>query len=513
MKATTISSCLLTAMTLISSRCVRADIVTLDDNGGFGGSGSIEVTYGEPMPWVDMPQLDYEHQFKGYYDQDGKMYIDKWCVSASDWDKHGDCVLHAEWAECTYFYLDMQDGSDVMFWYQAMPGDVLPMIPVETRPGYIFGGAMIGDELYFDETGNPTKPWVGGNGQVECTIVCIWTPIKVKAILTHGQASGIADREIEIEYNDWMYWVEPPVWHGHTFLGYCDEWDNYYIGNNGYANMPWPFLEETTLYAKWELAQVVITYANKTGHSWSYSRLAEYDGPLPEITMPEERGYVFLGLYDDQGVQYYDSKGHGVRTVDKVENFSLTARWESTMTAAELTEKLSTGGAGEHIEIVLRGPISGLDSELLVSKGEDVVIDLNGFEIDRGLEGMAAVVSGGVIRVEGILTIKDSFGGGRIMGGNVVGNGGGILVAKNGVLRLLGGTVCGNTATCAGGGVYGEKHSAVFLGAGKVLGNRAKNGCGIEIPYGTFRLCDETSHEAEECNLQPYSSGLILMFK
>ena len=99
------------------------------------------------------------------------------------------------------------------------------------------------------------------------------------------------------------------------------------------------------------------------------------------------------------------------------------------------------------------------------------------------------------------------------MGGNVVGNGGGILVAKNGVLRLLGGTVCGNTATCAGGGVYGEKHSAVFLGAGKVLGNRAKNGCGIEIPYGTFRLCDETSHEAEECNLQPYSSGLILMFK
>ena len=105
MKATTISSCLLAAMTLISSRNVRADIVTLNDNGGYGGSGFVEVAYGEDMPWISMPWYD-NYRFDGYYDQAGKMYYDQWGSSVTTWDKDGDAMLYAKWIKRADLYAD-----------------------------------------------------------------------------------------------------------------------------------------------------------------------------------------------------------------------------------------------------------------------------------------------------------------------------------------------------------------------------------------------------------------------
>lgn len=510
MKATTISSCLLAAMTLISSRNVRADIVTLNDNGGYGGSGFVEVAYGEDMPWISMPWYD-NYRFDGYYDQAGKMYYDQWGSSVTTWDKDGDAMLYAKWIKRADLYADWRDGTGQHYIGTVDEGEMMPPLYVEPREGWIFKGCkeMDQDEFYYDEWGNPLRAWDGK----AYNFALVWESVKVEVTLTHGTESGIADKTIEVDFGVYFPNMEVPKWFGHRFVGYFKDDGTMCVEENGWGCSMCDSLEPITLYARWELANVQIRYESGFDGTKYCTLTSSYSSALPKVEMPVRRGFKFLGFYDENGNLYYDADMNGVRTVDRDSEFVLRAKWSGAGSAEELRMTIRNTQVGEPTTIKLDGAVDCMTEELVIPAGRDITLDLNGLVIDRGLAEKDAVVSGRVIRVEGILTIKDSFGGGRIMGGNVVGNGGGILVAKNGVLRLLGGTVCGNTATCSGGGVYGEKHSAVFLGAGKVLGNRAKNGCGIEIPYGTFRLCDETSHEAEECNLQPYSPGLILMFK
>lgn len=45
-----------------------------------------------------------------------------------------------------------------------------------------------------------------------------------------------------------------------------------------------------------------------------------YDQPLPDLTnIPTRDGYEFGGIFDENGVMYYDASGHGVRNWDKDE--------------------------------------------------------------------------------------------------------------------------------------------------------------------------------------------------
>ncbi|WP_438433683.1 InlB B-repeat-containing protein [Gorillibacterium sp. sgz500922] len=79
----------------------NASLVTLDDNGGSGGSSVVTVTYGQPMPVATAPsQAGYT--FVGYFDQPngGTKYYHADMSSAKDWDKPGEsAILYAVWAE------------------------------------------------------------------------------------------------------------------------------------------------------------------------------------------------------------------------------------------------------------------------------------------------------------------------------------------------------------------------------------------------------------------------------
>ena len=89
------------------------------------------------------------------------------------------------------------------------------------------------------------------------------------------------------------------------------------------------------------------------------------------------------------------------------------------------------------------------DAALTVPEGKTVVLELNGFTINRNLAEAAA--NGSVIINNGTLAITDTEGG-KIIGGNTTGNGGGIL--NNGTLTLYAGEITGNKAAGQGGGVY-----------------------------------------------------------
>lgn len=75
--------------------------VTLDDNGGLGGSGSVIVTYDQPMPTAAAPSRE-GYRFNGYYDQmsGGTQYYNADMSSAHHWDKtENDMTLYAQWSE------------------------------------------------------------------------------------------------------------------------------------------------------------------------------------------------------------------------------------------------------------------------------------------------------------------------------------------------------------------------------------------------------------------------------
>lgn len=104
-----------------------------------------------------------------------------------------------------------------------------------------------------------------------------------------------------------------------------------------------------------------------------------------------------------------------------------------------------------------------------VASGKTITLDLNGFDINRGLT--AATVDGNVITVQGSLTLR---GAGKITGGyaaTLVGIGGGVRVINGGNLTMYGGEITGNTAAHAAG-VYVNNGSFVMNG-GEIAHNVA----------------------------------------
>ena len=81
--------------------------VTLDMEGGNGGTASVNVAYGAAMPTITIPTKD-DHLFDGYYDGDngtGTKYYNADGTSAKNWDKET-ATLYARWipyTQCIFF--------------------------------------------------------------------------------------------------------------------------------------------------------------------------------------------------------------------------------------------------------------------------------------------------------------------------------------------------------------------------------------------------------------------------
>ncbi len=79
--------------------------VTLDPQGGSGGTTSVTVAFGADMPSATMPQ-QMGYTFAGYYDATtgGKQYYNADGSSACKWDKAVDAAtLYAHWTPITYY--------------------------------------------------------------------------------------------------------------------------------------------------------------------------------------------------------------------------------------------------------------------------------------------------------------------------------------------------------------------------------------------------------------------------
>lgn len=161
-----------------------------------------------------------------------------------------------------------------------------------------------------------------------------------------------------------------------------------------------------------------------------------------------------------------------------------------------LQAAIDRAGAGE--VIALTEDLTALEGDvtLNIPAGKRLVLDLNGYTLDRNRK-VRDKNSGSVITVEAgaMLTLRDSVGTGVVTGGSHD-NGGGILnrgtlimeggritgnaalhdgggLANNGTMVLMGGSVTGNVASVRGGGVFNQAKASLTVDDGIVFGNDA----------------------------------------
>ncbi|MCQ2310543.1 MAG: InlB B-repeat-containing protein, partial [Paludibacteraceae bacterium] len=130
--------------------------VTLDGNGGSGGSASVTATFGAAMPSADAPTRT-GYTFQGYYDQKegGTQYYNNDMSSAHAWDKAAATTLYAHWTANIYRVKLYANGGAFdnagtpvsELWQDVAYGSPMPSgNPKPTRTGLEFIG-------FYDENG------------------------------------------------------------------------------------------------------------------------------------------------------------------------------------------------------------------------------------------------------------------------------------------------------------------------------------------------------------------------
>ena len=158
--------------------------VTLEQQGGTGGTGRVMVTYDSEMPPADAP-VRMGWTFNGYFTEpngEGEKYYNADMSGARNWDIPSDATLYAYWTETPYIIRYHKEGgeggSDEETVYYKHE---LPAVSAPTREGYVFEG-------YY------TKP----NGQGRPYYDSAMTPVSVFDI----------DEDLDL----YAYWTIPTIY-------------------------------------------------------------------------------------------------------------------------------------------------------------------------------------------------------------------------------------------------------------------------------------------------------------
>ncbi|HJJ33790.1 MAG TPA: InlB B-repeat-containing protein [Methanocorpusculum sp.] len=220
--------------------------VTLDSQGGSGGTASVTATYGRPMPSATMPTKT-GYIFNGYFDaQSGSnQYYTADGSSARDWDKEAAAAtLYAKWTANQYTVtLDAKGGTGGSSTVTATYDAPMPPATMPTLTGYTFAGW------------SPAVPATMPAENTTC--VAQWTANQY-TVTFDAQGHGTAPAEEKVNHGGKVSEPTAPTETGYTFGGWYKE---------AACTNAWDFENDTvtgntTLYAKWTVNQYTITISD-----------------------------------------------------------------------------------------------------------------------------------------------------------------------------------------------------------------------------------------------------------
>jgi len=308
--------------------------VTLNRQGGSGGSSSVIARLGSPMPAASAPSRT-GYDFLGYWDQisGGTIYYNANMSSARNWDKTHNATLYARWQARSYnVALDRQGGSGGSSSVTATYDSAMPSASAPSRTGYIFEG-------YFDQTSGGTRYYNANMSSARAwdkahnaTLYARWTPRQYSVTFDRQGGSG-GSSSVTATYDSHMPSASAPSRTGHTFGGYFDQTNGngtrYYNANMSSART-WNKTQNATLYAYWTPILYTVTLDRQGGSGGSDSVSATFGSPMPSATAPSRSGHTFQGYFDQtlgRGTRYYNSNMSSAQNWDKTSGGTLYANW------------------------------------------------------------------------------------------------------------------------------------------------------------------------------------------
>ena len=193
-----------TEVTLYAKWISHTYAVTLDPQGGTGGTTSVTATYGQPLPSGLTAPTKPGYEFRGYYSNKndewaesqgddtyygGKQYYDKDMNGVEPWDKTDGGTIFAHWAPATYivtldanggvlpknvvdenkqnFDIATPEGSNgvITITYKYKTGKSNTLVHAEAKkPGYELLGWFVGDVKVIDASETSRNCVITDNG-------------------------------------------------------------------------------------------------------------------------------------------------------------------------------------------------------------------------------------------------------------------------------------------------------------------------------------------------------------
>ncbi|MBP5091556.1 MAG: InlB B-repeat-containing protein, partial [Bacilli bacterium] len=205
--------------------------VTLNKNGGSGGTNSVEATKGSAMPKITSLPTRGGYSFAGYYSatSGGTKYYDANGTSAKNFDKDANTTLYAQWTANEYTVTYNANGGTVSptsSKYKTNKNTTTSTtqninLPTPTRNGYTFAGWTTSKS---DTTSisNKTTLTINGNTYGNFTVTASWsvTPYTISYDLGGGTVSGTNPVEYNVETATFS--LINPTKVGYDFVGWTD---------------------------------------------------------------------------------------------------------------------------------------------------------------------------------------------------------------------------------------------------------------------------------------------------
>ena len=248
--------------------------VTLDQQGGTGGSEQVNATYNNDMPSGSdiIAPTRTGYSFQGYFEYaggEGTKYYNSDMTSHNVWDMAEDSTIYADWTPNTYnISLQLEGGVNGSTIVQATYNMPMNFTTAPTRVGYTFQGYYSlpdGDGTkYYNSDMSSAHVWdIADNG----TLYAYWIGNSYAVTFDKQKGSG-GTESTDVVYGSAMpEGLSAPTRTNYVFVGYfdgtTDDSTMYYNGNME-SVQNWDKLTDATLYAHWRGEYFSIIYHNLT---------------------------------------------------------------------------------------------------------------------------------------------------------------------------------------------------------------------------------------------------------
>ena len=330
-------------ITVLDERWTKT--ITLDQQGGTGGSEEIEVVYGCSMKAATAPSKS-GYTFMGYFTEPnggGTQYYDADMSSAHIWDKaNNTTTLYAHWTANSYTVtLDANGGTGGTTSVSATYDSAMPSATAPTRTGYTFTGYYYNDTQYYDGSMTSTHTWDRASAT---TLQAHWTINNYTLTYDVNGGNALSPDHKSVTYNTAYGELPTPTRTGYTFVG----WYTQAIGGTAVSSSTIMGAGDVTIHAHWTANIYTVQFDKQSGSGGTASVIATYDSAMPSAEAPSRTGYTFGGYYSEAsggGTQYYDADMSSTHNWDINTNPStLYAKWTVKQYTVNLDKQDGTGG-------------------------------------------------------------------------------------------------------------------------------------------------------------------------